>query len=584
MSTNKGKPDCDVSVTKRLFLGEIHQQNLFPFPKIEVSESETLNFVVESISRFATGKESLVRKFDREGYQADDYIQAMRELGLFGLIIPEEHGGLGLSSKGYARALQQLGNFDGSTALTAGAHSSIGMKGLLLFGSDEQKATYLPRLATGELIAAFCLTEPLSGSDAASISTTATKRPDGSWVLNGEKLWISNGAFAGFFTVFARTDTSEGKITAFIVERAWPGISIGSKEDKMGIRASATTTVRFDNVVVPPNGVLGEVGKGFKIAMAILNSGRTGLGGGCVGAMKRCIALATEHANQRKQFGKTIGNFGLVREKIALMTVSCFVSESMVQMIGHYVDEGVDDFSIEAALSKIYSTESLWMCANEALQIAGGNGFMREFPYEVIVRDARINLIFEGTNEILRLYAALSALKDAGDYLKEVGKGVTNLLKDPIKGFGVLADYATRKFSPWNPTVRRLDEVLPNELRDLGKMVEASVAGLSRTVESVLKEYRGSIVDQQLILKRLADVAVDLFGGLCVLSRVTSELQSANSEARTALISIATIFCHQAKRRIDSNLSLARGAEEDSAVLGLAEYVLKEGKFPWDII
>ena len=214
--------------------------------------------------------------------------------------------------------------------------------------------------------------------------------------------------------MFARTDTPEGKMTAFIVEARWPGVSHGPHEDKMGIRASSTTTVAFDNVRVPAENVLGDVGKGFKVAMSILNNGRTGLGGGAVGGMKALIRLATAQAQERKQFGKPIAEFGLVREKIAQMVVDCFAAESAVWMVAHYIDAGCEDYAVEAAISKVFASEAMRRAADEALQIAGGNGFMREFPYERIVRDARILPIFEGTNEILRLFIALSALKGVG--------------------------------------------------------------------------------------------------------------------------------------------------------------------------
>ncbi|MCB0334520.1 MAG: acyl-CoA dehydrogenase family protein, partial [Bdellovibrionales bacterium] len=435
------------STAKYLYLGNILEENLYPYPKIEGEEAETLEMVLDSIDKFLDGKQDQFREADKLGFQTDEYIQSLRELGLFGLIIPEDHGGIGFSNKSYSRVLQQTSQFDGSTSLTIGAHSSIGMRGLLLFGNDEQKSKYLPKLASGEMIAAFCLTEPGSGSDAGSIATSAEKQSDGSWVLNGEKIWITNGPFADFFTVFARTDTENGKISAFIVERSFGGVTSGPKEDKMGIRASGTCTISFENVPVPAQNLLGEEGKGFKIAMGILNSGRTGLGGGCVGAMKRCIRLATAQALERKQFGRPISEFGLIKKKISQMTVDCFAAESLVNMVAYLIDSGHEDYSVEAAMSKVFASEALWKHANEALQVAGGSGFMKEYPYESIVRDCRINMIFEGTNEILRLYIALSGFQMAGEYLKEIGKSGKNIFNDPIKGFGVLSDYASKKFT-----------------------------------------------------------------------------------------------------------------------------------------
>jgi alkylation response protein AidB-like acyl-CoA dehydrogenase len=303
------------------------------------------------------------------------------------------------------------------------------MRGLLLFGTEAQKATWLPRLASGELIAAFCLTEPGAGSDAASVKTSA-RREGGGWVLNGEKLWITNGGIAGFYTVFAKTPASgEGKaqMTAFIVPRDLPGVSTGPHEDKMGIRASNTCTVVFDEVRLGDEHVLGEVGKGFKAAMRILNAGRSGLGGGCVGGMKRLLALSTVQARERRQFGRPIAEFGLVKQKLGEMVVNAYAAESVVGMVAGLSDQGYEDYAVEAAISKVFATEALWRAADEALQIAGGNGFMREFPYERVVRDSRINRIFEGTNEILRLFIALTALNRVGVQLKELVQGVKEI-------------------------------------------------------------------------------------------------------------------------------------------------------------
>ena len=454
------------------------------------------------------------------------------------------------------------------------------MKGLLLFGNEEQKKRYLPRLATGEMIAAFCLTEAGSGSDAASIKTSAVKQADGSWILNGEKIWITNGPIADFFTVFARTDSEKGKITAFLVERSFPGLASGPKEDKLGIRASATSTVSFQDVRVPPENVLGEEGHGFKVAMAILNHGRTGLGGGTVGAMKRCINLAIQQAQNRKQFGKSINDFGLVQEKIARMSMNCFVAESLVAVVGHYLDSGVEDYSVEAAVCKIFNSEALWSVVNDALQIAGGNGFMKEFPYELILRDSRINLIFEGTSEILRLYIALSGLKGAGEYLKDISSSVSKIFNDPIKGFGVLSSYAGKRFSEITLLGGdRLTKVHP-KLSELSAVYEKGVLQLANASTSLLKKHGKKVVDQQFAQKRLADTTIDLFAGMCVLSRVTSLLEKGPCEEE---VLIARLFTEQAKHRIAENLR-AIERDEDQWMESLSKSMSSTGRYPWDVL
>jgi alkylation response protein AidB-like acyl-CoA dehydrogenase len=457
------------------------------------------------------------------------------------------------------------------------------MKALLLFGTPEQKAKYLPRLATGELIAAFCLTESGSGSDAASVKTNAVKQSDGSWILNGEKIWITNGGTAGFFTVFAKTEGDGGKMTGFIVEREWPGVSTGPKEDKMGIRASCTTTVRFDNVRVPAECVLGEEGKGFKVAMAVLNNGRTGLGGGCVGAMKRLIELAIAQATQRKQFGKSISEFQLIKDKIATMTALCFASESVVSVVGHLIDSGSEDFSVEAAMSKIFVSEALWTVADEALQIAGGNGFMREYPYEKVVRDSRINRIFEGTNEILRLYVGLSGMKDPGEALKDIARGLKGIFNDPIKGFGVLSDYASRKVGQLTPIGRSKFVGLHPALADESLVFEQGVAKLAQAVEATLSRYRKGIIEQQLATKRLADVAIDLFVGMCAMARVSSLISEKGEASCQDEVRIVKVISSGARVRIGNNLkALYKNADSDA--VALADSIIAKGGYTWDVL
>lgn len=573
----------DASVAKSLFMGRILEENLFPFPRIEGGEAETLKMVLESVERFMEGKEAQYREYDRKGEQPEDYIQGLRELGLFGLIIPEEFGGIGLSNASYSRVLQTTSGFDAATSLTIGAHSSIGMKGLLLFGTAEQKQRYLPELASGERIAAFCLTEPGSGSDAASIKTEASKNSDGSWTLNGEKIWITNGSLAGFYTVFARTDSELGKMSAFIVERGWPGVSNGPKEDKLGIRASATTTVNFANVRVPPENLLGAEGHGFKVAMSILNNGRTGLGGGCVGAMKRCIQLAVKQASERKQFGRPIAEFELIKEKIAQMTVRCFAAESAVQMVAHYIDSGVDDYSIEAAISKIYASEALWYVAYEALQIAGGNGFMKEYPYEKVVRDSRINMIFEGTNEILRLYVALSGLKVVGESLKELKESAASIFNDPIKGFGVLSRYAAKRISGWSGFGRDTIDAVHPALEHEAVILETYAQRLGKASDALLMKLGKHIIGHQYQSKRIAEVAIDLFVGACVLSRVSRYLEERGEEKCKLEIDLAKLYIDGAKHRMNSSIrALAHNADEVQT--SVAETILKNGAYPWDIV
>ncbi|MCE3285812.1 MAG: acyl-CoA dehydrogenase, partial [Steroidobacteraceae bacterium] len=569
----------DQSVAKQLLLGNVLEPALFPYPAINERDREMLAMVIDSVEKFLEGKEADFAQWDRDARQPDEFVQALRDLGLFGLIIPEEFGGIGLSNAAYARVLAQTSSHDSSVSLTIGAHSSIGMKGLLLFGTADQKARYLPQLATGEMIAAFCLTEANAGSDAAAIRTRATRNDDGSWTLTGEKIWITNGGIADFYTVFARTDGPEGKITAFLVEAAWPGVSHGPHEDKMGIRASSTTSVILNDVRVPPENVLGEVGKGFKVAMGILNNGRTGLGGGAVGGMKALIRKSVRQAQERKQFERPIAEFGMVREKIAQMTVDCFAAESAVWMVAHYIDSGHEDYSTEAAITKVFASEAMQRTAYEALQIAAGMGYMREQPYEQCVRDARILPVFEGTNEILRLFIALSALKEVGAGLTELQSALNSIFNDPIKGFGVLSSYAGRRLDRGRA---RIDTQLVPELEPLVRVYENYVRGAARVAEEVLRKHGKRIFELQLVQKRIADLLIDLFVGLCVLSRADSIIRR-DPASTSKVVDIARIFTHQARRRMVRNI---RGADhnEDRSIDALAGAILEQGAYPWDVL
>jgi alkylation response protein AidB-like acyl-CoA dehydrogenase len=572
-----------MSVAKSLLAGRIVEDSLFPYPRLREKDREVLGLMLDAIDQFLSPRHGDFKGWDREAAQPEEFIQGLRDLGLFGLIIPEEHGGLGLSNAGYARVLSQTSTHDSSVSLTIGAHSSIGMKGILLFGTPDQRARYLPKLASGEMIAAFCLTESGSGSDAASIRTRADKHEDGTWTLNGEKIWITNGGIADLYTVFARTASDGGKITAFIVEAAWPGVSHGRHEDKMGIRASSTTTLSFTDVKVPAANVLDSEGKGFKVAMAILNNGRTGLGGGAVGGMKTLIRLAVQQSRTRRQFGGPIADFGLIREKIAQMTVECFAAESVVWMVGHYIDSAMDDYSVEAAISKVYASEAIQRAAYEALQIAAGTGFMRDAPYEQITRDCRILSIFEGTNEVLRLYIALSGLKELGKSLGELKAAVDDIFNKPIKGFGVLADYAERRLTHATGVGRdKLAGRIPPALREAATTFEKYTVELAKAADFLLRKYGKSIAGRQHMLKRVADMTIDLFVGLCVLSRAAALCAGAGDEGRQA-VAIAHTFARQAKRRLANNVRRIERNEDEEMDL-LAGFILDKGRYPWDVI
>jgi acyl-CoA dehydrogenase family protein 9 len=572
------------SFMRSLCMGDIEEKLIFPYPELSDEKKEVLRDVLGSVDSLMGNHAGDFRSWDEKGEFPDTFIEELRQFGMFGLVIPEEHGGLGFQSASYSRTLQQVARYDASVAVTIGAHSSIGMRGLLLFGTPEQKTLYYSELASGKRIAAFCLTEPGSGSDASSIRTTAELDGD-HWVLNGEKLWITNGGIAGFFTVFAKTPSAgKGRMTAFLVTPEMGGVTAGPHEDKMGIRASCTTTVTFDNTRIPVDHVLGDVGGGFKVAMHILNNGRTGLGGGSVGAMKNVIALAAQHARDRKQFGKSIADFGMIKQKLGRMMVDCYAAESVVNMVAHMIDSKSQDYAVEAAISKVFASEALFRVSDEALQIAAGVGYMRELPYERVSRDARIMRIFEGTNEILRLFIALTAMSDAAGQLKELAAGFKDVFNDPIKGFGVLSEYAKRQASLRTgiSTGSKLANV-PDPLRDVSSKFEDATRQLATGCDRILRKHGRNIIDKQLATRRLADIMVDLFVMAAMLSRVGSNLNKNGPEATQKEIAILRSFAGQAKTRIDRNFARIDD-NEDELIKGLGDYAVEREGYPWDVL
>nr|XP_020654144.1 acyl-CoA dehydrogenase family member 9, mitochondrial isoform X1 [Pogona vitticeps] len=544
---------CRPFFARELFLGKIVKEQVFPYPEISNEELGEINQFVGPVEKFFH-EEVDSKKIDQDAKIPQETLDGLKNLGLFGMQIPEEYGGLGLSNIMYAR-LGEIISQDGSVAVTLAAHQAIGLKGILIAGTEEQKKKYLPKLASGEHIAAFCLTEPGSGSDAASIQTRATLSEDGkSYILNGSKIWISNGGIADIFTVLARTEivdkdgTVKDKITAFIVERAFGGITNGKPEDKLGIRGSNTCEVHFENTKVPIENVIGEVGGGFKVAMNILNSGRFSMGSGCAGMIKKLIEITAQYACTRKQFNKKLSEFELIQDKFALMARKAYVMESMAYLTAGMMDRpGISDYSIEAAMVKVFSSEGAWDCVSEALQILGGHGYMKAYPYERYLRDSRILMIFEGTNEVLRMYIALTGMQYAGkiltDQIKEIRKGslghtfnfIVNRLQDE---FGRKVD-----FGLMNEDGR--SGVVHPSLHESAKKLEMNVYYFGVTVEGLLRRFGKTIVDEQLVLKRVANMLINIYAMTAVISRasrsITIGLRNHDHE-----VLLANIFCTEA--------------------------------------
>ncbi|CAG7838395.1 unnamed protein product [Allacma fusca] len=552
------------SFAVNMFRGKVKPDQVFPYPDVLTADQrETLEMIVPATEKFFEESNDPAKN-DTEEKIPDDTLQGLKELGAFGLQVPTDLNGVGLSNTQYARLVEIVGKHDLGVGITLGAHQSIGFKGILLFGNPDQKQKYLPKVATGEHIAAFALTEPSSGSDAGSIRTRATLSPDGTWLLNGNKIWISNGGTAEVFTVFAQTQVEDKKsggkkdaVTAFIVERSFGGVSNSPPEKKMGIKCSNTAEVYFDNTPVPAANVLGEVGQGFKVAMNILNNGRFGMGAALSGTMRASIAKATDFAVNRTQFGRKINNYGAIQEKLARMAILHYVTESVAYLVAANMDRGFQDFQIEAAISKIFASEAAWNVTDEAIQIMGGMGFMKGSGLEKVLRDLRIFRIFEGTNDILRLFIVLTGIQHAGSHLKELQKA----LKNPTANFGlVFSEASKRLFKSVGPTANQLGSHVHSSLGPQAELCSQSVNLFGKTVEEVLIKHGKGIVEEQFVLNRLAEAAIDTFCMAAVLSRASQAIQNKHPSAAHETL-MAKVWCNEAVERVKVNLGKTKGSK-----------------------
>uniref|UniRef100_A0AAY4AQ19 Very long-chain specific acyl-CoA dehydrogenase, mitochondrial n=1 Tax=Denticeps clupeoides TaxID=299321 RepID=A0AAY4AQ19_9TELE len=559
-------PQESKSFAVNMFKGQISTTQVFPFPSVlNEEQSQFLQELIGPCGKFFEEVNDPAKNDALEKVE-DHTLQGLKDLGAFGLQVPVALGGVGLTNTQYARLVELVGLNDLGVGITLGAHQSIGFKGILLFGNPAQKEKYLPKLATGEHIAAYCLTEPSSGSDAASIRSTAVPSPCGKYyTLNGGKIWISNGGIADIFTVFARTPVKDektgemkDKITAFIVERNFGGVTSGPPEKKMGIKASNTAEVFFDNVRVPADCVLGEVGGGFKVAMNILNNGRFGMAAALSGTMKGVIAKAVDHAANRTQFGNKIHNYGVIQEKMARMAMLQYVAESMAYMVSGNMDSGAVDFQIEAAISKIFASEAAWFVTDECIQVMGGMGFMKDAGVERVLRDLRIFRIFEGTNDILRLFVALNGFQNAGNQLKSLQKA----LKNPFGNAGILTGEITKraKMKAGLGSGLTLQGHIHPELAHSGDLTVKAIEQFGAAIEEQLLKHGKKIIDEQFVLKRVADCAIDLYAMVVVLSRASRSLGQGHSSAQHEKILCET-WCIEAHDRIMDNVKFLRSGK-----------------------
>ena len=494
---------------KELFFGNFLVKSMLPYPQLPPAEQAIGDQAVAEVKHFAETQIDPAA-IDRNADIPRSVIDGLAKIGVLGMTIAPQYGGRGMSQQNYCRVMEVIGARCAATAVFVNAHHSIGLRALELFGTPDQRDQWMGPMARGEKLAAFALTEPEAGSDASNVRTTATPTADGKgYILNGTKRYITNGAIAGVLSVMARTpDPKEpdGKVTAFLVTPDLPGFEVvEARMDKVGIRGTATARLAFKDMFVPKENVLGQVGKGLRVALTVLDFGRTTFGASCTGAGKFCLERALEHARTRRQFGKSLGEFELVKQKLAWAAADIYAMESGTQHTAALIDSHADDYMLETAMLKVFASDALWRIVNDTLQIYGGAGYFTDQPFERMMRDARINMIGEGANDVLRSFIAMVGLRGVGLQLQE-------LLRKPWK-----FTKALHLFAPAIP-------VTHSRLRGPADRLSHQIRKFANACQRALMTHREAILDQQYVQARLGDTATELFLASCVFSRLVSLL------------------------------------------------------------
>jgi acyl-CoA dehydrogenase family member 9 len=563
---------------KGLFQGHFVADWVMPYPRIPAAQQIELDETLAELRKFLD--EHLdAAEIDRQADIPREVIDGLGRVGVLGMTAPKEYGGRGFSQMENCKVLEEIGRRCASTSVFVNAHHSIGIRALLLFGTQEQKQQWLPKLVNGKQLGAFALTEKEAGSDAANVQMQARPSEDGShFILNGEKRYITNAAIAHELTVMARTPvpgSDKTAITAFLVTPDMPGFEIlEARMPKMGIRGTATGRFALRDVKVPKENILGQMGKGLKVALTVLDFGRTTFGACCTGAAKTCLELAVQHANTRKQFNKTLGNFELVKKKIARIAADAYAMEAMTTVTGSFIDRGLEDYMLETAMLKVFTTERLWECINDVFQIHGGSAYMADLPLERMMRDARINQIGEGANEVLTSFIALVGMRGPGMEFKEIYDTMMKPSRDRM------SKAWTAGKNRLGATIRVPDvPVQSGQLRSHARQLGRLIWRFNFAVNRSLILYREPILDMQLVQERVANAAMDLFASTCVLSRYDSEIQFArrNGDAAAPDHSAADLFLRQSFRRIRGFLG-GLTDNDDKAVLAAAKSSLGKSR------
>jgi alkylation response protein AidB-like acyl-CoA dehydrogenase len=555
------------SFVGQLFLGNLDLDLIHPFPEQPEADKAEADDFLNRMERFLAENVD-ADKIDAQGEYDYELFDGFTKLGAWGMKIPKEYGGLGFSSTNYNRAIGLVATWCGSSVAWLSAHQSIGVpQPLKLFGTEEQKRKYLPRLAKGS-ISAFALTEPGVGSDPAKMETRAVPSPDGKgWILNGQKLWTTNGLKAEVIVVMAQTPPKvvKGKekkqISAFILEMNTPGVEIAHRCQFMGLRGIGNVVINFKDVFIPKENLLWDEGKGLKLALITLNTGRLTIPAGCAAGARRMVEIAKEWVNERVQWGAPIGKHEAIASKLAWMASHTMAMEAIVWLTSGLSDRGDVDLRLEAAMAKLFNTEVAWQCIDHLVQIRGGRGYEtaeslkargeKAYPVERIMRDMRINRIFEGTSEIQHLFIAREAVDP------HMKRGYKILLPETPAGekLGAAAK-AGAFYAHWYPS-RYLGWSRKPSYGQFGKLskhmayVERSSRHLSRSIFHAMMRYQAKLERKQMVLFRIVDIGTDLFA----MSATISYAHMLAKQGQANALDLADVFCHEARKRIDQHFA-----------------------------
>ena len=566
------------SFMKAAFFGVVADDLIFPFPTLGDEEAARMRELSKAIAQAIGTSEPA--QIDADRLIPPALLDKLRAAGAFGTYLSKDVGGAGLSTFGATRIAQGVAELNPSIALMLLVHGAMGARAIAAFGSDEQKARHLPALASGRSIAAFALTEHSSGSDAATIRTQAMwDEAAGAYQLDGEKPWVSNGDIADVFAVFARTNRAdEGHkpaLTAFVIAGG-AGVSVGERHRTLGVRGLSVAPVRFEHVHAKPDQVLGEVGRGYGVAMGVLNDARVSLAAFNFGQARAILQRIIAHVAHRRSFGRAIGEFPIIKDKIARMMSDCYAVESMLYLTAGLVDRKVEDYSLESAICRVASVESLWRVVNEALQVVAGRGYVEGGGFERALRDARVGFVLDGTNETLRCFIALSGLRGPGERLE-----VESALLEPLKGFGLLRRFAPRKV---RETLRRERIARAHPLLSRESVFfEETIADFHESCMRVLREHGREIAEMQYAQKRLANVAIDLYALAACLSRTTLVIESRGENGARREIDLTTMFASAANSRMRAHLRRLEHNDDELRKL-IAARTYTDAGYPFDVL